>query len=566
MAERMSPRGVLLRALRCLATGFRLSLLVATLFGLAAYIPTPAAAAPQASTQQILAAVAQRLGWPATTSQRSDIPGQAIQVTSDGRAEAAAIWATVSIMGTDDDPTLLELLEAQGATRGVFHGREAVIVRPGDRTYDGAEAASAPGMNPATPCRSTQGLIAWRCGPYVFAAQDTRGEGREMEVAEALYAVAEQQGLCGPSSVVILAQTADTPGRSTLYRFRLLAQATTWYYTLNGYGRVDIPFTLLDADGPAGANDWYTAGPSASAYAGQEMRFAIAAVQRAFAGMSLPESTYLERAIIVCPSAGELLSAQRRLFSTTFWLPAATSIEVSGAGHTARIYVRDLVLLSEDDELGTWVHEVGHTLYSKYTTPSGYHRILDRYEYDQPERRFGHVGLWDLMGTGSRWGNPEGKSPTQMSSYTKEAANWLRYTEASLDREYTLTALENQVMGDLVLRLDDPLSSDPSCYYIIEARDANVFFGAPESGVVIYHVTYDHRHGHAVVNAISSEGGEADSARPGLNFEHATLHGVNAPDGAREYVNASAGFKVTLVAESFSAYKATVRIERYQAN
>ena len=562
MAGRMSPRGVLLRALRCLATGFRLSLLAATLFGLAAYIPTPAVAAPQASTQQILAAVAQRLGWPATTSQRPDIPGLALQVTSDGRAEAAATRAAVSIMGGDDEPTLLELLEGQGATRGVFHGRAAVIVRPGDRTYDGPQAANAGEVNPATPCRSTQGLIAWRCGPYLFAAQDTRGGGHELEVAEALYAVAEQQGLCGPSSVVILAQTTDTPGSSTLHRFQTLAQATTWYYTLNGYGRVDIPLTLLDADGPAGAHDWYTVGPSASAYAGQEMRFAIAAVQRAFAGMSLPESTYLERAIIVCPSAGELLSAQRRLFSTTFWLPAATQIEVPSAGHAARVYIRDLVLLSEDDELGTWVHEVGHTLYSKYTTPSGYHHISDRYQYDQPERRFGHVGLWDLMGTGSRWGNPEGKSPTQMSSYTKEAANWLRYAEASLDTEYALTALENQKMGDFVLRLDDPLSAEPSCYYIIEARDANVFFGVPESGVMIYYVTYDHRYGHAVVNAIGSAEREADSARPDPSSQHATLHGVKDSGGVTEYVNATAGFKVRLVAESFRPYKATVRIER----
>ena len=91
----------------------------------------------------------------------------------------------------------------------------------------------------------------------------------------------------------------------------------------------------------------------------------------------------------------------------------------------------------------------------------GLHRVSDRYQSDQPGRQLGHVGAWDLMGTGSRWGDPAGVAPTHMSSYTKEAAGWLRYLPAELGRHYRLEALENQSMGDHVLRVDDPSSDDP---------------------------------------------------------------------------------------------------------
>ena len=90
-----------------------------------------------------------------------------------------------------------------------------------------------------------------------------------------------------------------------------------------------------------------------------------------------------------------------------------------------------------------------------------------------------------------------------MSSYTKEAAGWLRYRQAELGQEYTLTALESQNAGDEVLILDEPgergMETAPtgsgdgtrSDYYILEARDRTQPYGAPETGVVIYHVTRD---------------------------------------------------------------------------
>jgi len=170
------------------------------------------------------------------------------------------------------------------------------------------------------------------------------------------------------------------------------------------------------------------------------------------------------------------------------------------------------------------------------------------------------------MGDGGRWGEPESSVPTHMSFYTKVAANWLRYTQAPWDEDIVLTALENQTLGDYVLTLDDPLSEDPLCYYIIEARDGEAPFGAPESGVVIYRVTYDRTAGHATVNALPGQHGFGMSYAAGHAYQRSTLHGASAPEGATEYVNAPAGYKVTLLAESFQPYKAAIRIERFTAN
>jgi len=167
------------------------------------------------------------------------------------------------------------------------------------------------------------------------------------------------------------------------------------------------------------------------------------------------------------------------------------------------------------------------------------------------------------MASGSHWGNPDSTSPTHMSSYTKVAATWLRYTPASFDQDYVLTALENQRVGDAVLTVDDPLSSDPLCLYIIEARDSAVHFGAPECGVMIYHVTFNRAAGHPVVEIVSAGGDSGNTVGRRPPAQHPTLRGAGDPGGVTEYVNAPDGFRVRLLSESFSPYKATIRIERY---
>ena len=382
-------------------------------------------------------------------------------------------------------------------------------------------------------------------------------------VASPTQGAEQPQILYSLDTVVILAETTDTPGKGSLYRFQALAQAANWYYGLNSYGRVDFSFTFMDADGPAGTRDWYNVGSTLSAYTGNEGGFVLAALQQALAGADWPESVYLQRAIVVYAGA-ELLSDAAPFSSATFWQPDASYVDVARGEHHTRVFIGSLILVCEQDDLGTWVHELGHTLCTRQATRGTHGRISDRYNYyDQPNQRYGDVGRWDLMGSGSRWGNPIGTSPTHMSSYTKEAAGWLHYRPASLDQTYELTGLENQKMGDAVLALDDPLSDDPLSYYILEARDSGAFFGAPESGVMLYHVTYDHQADHAVVDVVSPQQGDPSANQSDLSYQRPTLHSAASADAAREYTNAVSGFRVVLLAESFSPYRATVRIERY---
>ena len=529
--------------------------------------PAPAVSDSVATSRHALEDVAQNLGWPATIVPCNDLPGRApgvgltAQVSASGSA-GDSMRAMISLedvpytMEQAEEPTLLDMLESQGMTRGLFHGREAIIVRTGDRLPDGNDAISL------------RGIIAWRCGPHVFAAEDATGSGRELEIAEALYGAVEHQTLCGigsrggwSSSVVILAETSDTPGKASLGSIQALARSASWYYLANGYGRVEFDFAFTDAGGSADSRPWYNVGPSMSAYVGNEDALVSAAVQKAFAGASWPERAYLERVIVVFADKAERLGAKRSLGSAAIWMPDGYSIEVASTERRSRIHVSNLVLISENDASGTWVHELGHTLRSKYRSPYGFRRITDRYSYDQPGRSFGDVGPWDLMDSGNWWGSPRGTLPTHMSSYTKEAAGWLRYASAHWDQDYTLLSLEHQKIGDPILKLDDPRSDDPLCYYIVEARDRA--YDAPESGVVIYHVTYDHEAGHAVVQCASPQQGEKTGTWADIQYQRPTLHGADRPDGAREYVDPSDTFRVRLLVESFSPYRATVRIERY---
>jgi len=510
----------------------------------------PTAPQPPVASMRILQEVAESLGWPATPVLCDGQPGHALRVSASGAA-GDATWAMVSLMERADEPTLLDLLESQGMTRGLFHGREAIIVRRGDRLPNGY----AP---------SLRGLIAWRCGPYVLAAEDATGSGREQQVAETLYAAAEQCSLCGiAGSVVVLAEADDAPGKRPLAHFRALAQAADDYYKLNGYGRVTFDFAFMDADGPEADHDWYNLGPSFSAYE-DAYELACAALRRAFASTDLPEVVYLERAIVVYAQPADTQTAAR-LWAQAIALRPDHAIEVAGPAHTTQVVVTNLVLIPEEQKLGIWVHELGHTLHADAEVPGGFERIQDRYSDAEAGEDEEQNGFWDLMGHGEWWGITLGTAPTHMSSYTKVAAGWLRYAPAALGQDYVLTALENQAIGAEVLRLPDPASADPRCYYIIEARDGDVRFGAPGSGVVIYHVSYDAEDGHPLVEALSSQDGEATGSRNGRIYQRATLHGTADPKGTSEYVNAAGGFKVTLLAESFSPYRATVRIERFTA-
>ena len=364
-------------------------------------------------------------------------------------------------------------------------------------------------------------------------------------------------------TLVVLAETEEAPGQRPLEHFQALADAANHYYALNAYGCVQFDFAFPHAAGPTGPGGWTRLEGARADYGDMGYGYAVAALQKALAGMDLPEEVYLERAIVITSEEAQQASAGRVARASTLWLPGDHAIEIPGLRHNARVYVPNIVFLSEGAELGAWVHELAHTLRARYETDGGYNRVADRYNDAQAARTNGQVGMWDLMGSGTRWGSPEGASPTHMSSYTKEAAGWLHFRPAALDQDVVLTSLENQTMGDPVLTLDDPLSDEPESYYILEARDGDAPFGAPESGVVIYYVTRDRQAGRTVVGILNAQTGDVEAVRLGQAYQRATLHGIASPDGASEHVLAG-GLVVRLLAESFAPYRATVRIARYR--
>ena len=498
---------------------------------------------------QALSDVANSLDWETRMASRPDLPGQALGVSR--RADGAdGTTAAISLVDGSGSIAVLDIFTRLGLSHAVFHGWEAVIRHAGDPIPEGYDVASGPG-----------GIVAWRCGPRLFVAQDDTGAGRETEVAEVLHSAAVRRNLCAAAStVVILAETEDAPGSVPLQHYQSLAREANFYYARNAYGRARFDFTFVDADGPAGREDWHSVGPRLSDFAGSGIAFAVAAVQRGFEGADLPSNVYLERLIVIYPAREQ--DGTSGLFSrVTLWRTEERPVEVAGAEPTVSIHVPSIILLSENERLGVWAHEIGHTLRSKYPSQEGVRRLTDRYHRDDEGKWHGQVRGWGLMGTGEWQGEPRGTAPTHMSSYTKEAANWLHYEWAELDRDYTLVSLEHQGTGAAVLRVDDQQRFNAQCFYIVEARDADVAFGAPGSGVVIYHVCHDGATRQTTVDALITWR-EIQTADGREWIESPTLHGLSRPDGIKEYTNGAAGIRVSLLTESYSPYSATVRIER----
>ena len=154
------------------------------------------------------------------------------------------------------------------------------------------------------------------------------------------------KALGGPgSTLVILADTADNPGRDSIGRFRALAEAANRYFALNAYGCVQFDFTFVDADGPRGGHDWIRVEGSRSDYPGDGYDYGVAALQKGLAGADLPEVISLERVIVIYAGEDRRLDPEQPLSSSTMWLPPDHSIQLSGRDRNITVHVPNLVLL-----------------------------------------------------------------------------------------------------------------------------------------------------------------------------------------------------------------------------
>ncbi len=528
---------------------------------------------------------AQILGWPDSAVAPDGVPGKAYLISSDGRGDDSDVRGYAAALGNPLEIAYhFQILDLFGLDmdKSKYQGRDARIITAGkncnptgiskminDMVEGWFEEIFGPSDDPDKGCITQHGTVIWACKNYMFMATDeTDKGGNEGDVAAAFYSAAQEEGICEyGDTLVLLAQAGNKPGGKKLSEFQKIAQRTNEYYAKNSYGKEAFTFSFMDADGSKGHRDWYTVGPSQSRF--NHLAYVEAAVKKAFSGTSVPQDLNFKRIIVVYSGDSKQTDPANGAFSTADqWVDNNYAIEVAAIDRKAKIRATDLIIVSENDEMGLWAHEIGHSIYSKYPMFTRWHHVADRYNYaEDATSQHGTIGNWGLMGSGNWWGTPLATNPVQMSSFTKESAEWLKYGDIQLNATYTATAIENKQLGDTIYRFSDPTINDPRAFYIIEARDASGTYSAPESGTVIYKVSYDAANKHFVVNSINPQTGPTmknDSKKFAYPFGRATLHGAGAPDGATIYRNVPGKFKITLESETASPYVSSFKIEEYQ--
>lgn len=556
------------------------TLLLAALLISAAY-----AESDDAKAQKVLQDAAGRLGWPTSISvdESDDIgTGKSYTISEKGGGSDDDLHGSILVFGTDQEPTFwLSFLDEQfDMDRSSYQGRDAVISRYGkncnptgiikvinDFIVSFFEDIFGESDDPDKNCVTEHGAIVWVCGKYLFTSNDARSEegGAEDGIAAAIYAAAQEEGLCEyGDTLIIMADTPDLAGSIKVSEPVKLAQKVNEYYGVVSYRQQPpFKFSFKDADGSRGTADWYHLSTPMATFASDANKFDSyekEAVQKVFNGTDVPQDLYFERIMIIYPGESQQKDPSAAFYDACDWKKDSDYIEVDASQGKRKIYSKNFIFMSEKRDLGTWAHEFGHSLPSSHTLPNpqNFARISDRYNYvGKPYGQYGEVLHWGLMGYGAWWGS-NANSPVHMSGFTKNAAGWLGYAQAAMNHSYTLKALEDMKKGDSILVLDDPASANPDRYYIIEARNPKAVFGAPESGIEIYKVSM--RDGHHVVNALKSQANPARGTNAwGTSFQRVTLYDTSG--NGSTYRSVPGKFKITMTSKSDNS--SAVFIEEY---
>ncbi|MEW6722259.1 MAG: hypothetical protein AB1324_03285, partial [Candidatus Micrarchaeota archaeon] len=433
--------------------------------------------------QRVLRNAASILGWPeaVTTDEDDNVgTGKTYTISENGLGSDEDLHGSVIVFATDQEPGFwLGFLDEQfDMDRSSYQGRDAVISRYGkncnptgvvkvinDMVEGWFESIFGPSED--SGCVTEHGAIIWSCGKFMFGANDARSEegGEEDNIAAAIYAAAQEEGMCEyGDTLVLMADTPDSAGSMSLTEAMKLGQRVNEYYGAVSYGQ-HPPFKMsfLDADGSRGTDDWYHVGTPMSSFATDANKFASfesEAVKEAFDGSTLAQDLYFERVMLIYPGESQQLDPNAAFYDACDWKGDADYIEVDTSTGKKRIYSKNFIFMSENRDLGTWAHEFGHSINSRHTmpAPNDFGRISDRYNYGPAFGgfgQFGEISSFGLMGYGAWWG-VNGDSPVHMSGFTKNSANWLGYSQASINESYSLTPIERMSRGSSVLTLDDP--------------------------------------------------------------------------------------------------------------
>lgn len=539
--------------------------------------------------QDVLRNASERLGWPDTVTvdesnngsigpqyfisetgkgQDDDLTGSIIVLPTDA---LSGVWLNFLTTETDMEHSSYQGRDGAISTYGENCNPKPLVKMINDMVNGFFESIFGPSNDEKAGCVTDHGDIVWACGKYLMLAADNHDDsgGGENGVAANLYAAAQSAGLCDyGDTLVIMADTADKEGSKPLSGPIQMTQKINQFYGVNSMGAVPpFKFSFMDAGDADGNGPWFDVGNPISAYPypNSNYKFGSDAIKAAFKGADVPQDLYFERVVVVYPGDGHQNDPNAQFSNACSWRDDSNFVQVDAAQGSRKIYVKNLIMLSENRELGGWVHEFGHTMLSQYQSPVQPYRILDRYNYDastSPDRQYGYSGFWDLMGSGSHWGADDGGTPTQMASFTKVAAGWLSYQDAALNTQYTLTPLEDMKQGDKVLRLDDPTSTNSNEYAIIEARDHTAAYGAPASGVEIYDVKWDNTYHHHIVNVMTTQSGQTKIASNDGDYETPTLYSAQPSPGS-VYDIPPWQLKIVVTSLTRQPYSPTVEVENY---
>jgi len=125
---------------------------------------------------------------------------------------------------------------------------------------------------------------------------------------------------------------------------------------------------------------------------------------------------------------------------------------------------------AESSPMGTYAHEFGHDI-----------GLPDLYDTDYSSAG---VGNWDLMGSGSWLGSPQGSSPSHPSGWCKAKLGWISPTIVTYGTGITAMQIETYRSESLY-----QLAITSTEYFLIENRQKTGYDGyLPGSGMLIWHI------------------------------------------------------------------------------
>jgi hypothetical protein len=290
---------------------------------------------------------------------------------------------------------------------------------------------------------------------------------------------------------VILARASDGPDpdpeHNSGYFSNIIIPKVTRLHVINSYGEINIHLqNVVTADG-----GWITLDRTLAEYQAfgdlKEREFVLDAIDAAVQEGMTPITA--DHSIIVVVHTGT--SQQRPPYNSSDFKTQTDSL-VNGI---------PWIIVSEDDPIGPWAHEIGHDLgvfLKGDFLPHPYPLAAAICNSAGDECNPHPDSFWDLMTNGSWAGNPpnQGSTPTYMSSISKQFLGLIGYERMNSIEAINMgarwvPAVEVSQEDTLNIGLD----IETHCYVIeTRAKDPPHGFGeisVPSSGLVIYDI-YSH--------------------------------------------------------------------------